>query len=73
VTPAGGGSPVTAKGTGVGLTFGLGYDRKISRKLAITGCLCADIAGIGDVVLPATRIDDMIASIYHLTIGLTIR
>jgi hypothetical protein len=31
------------------------------------------VAGIGDVVLPSTRIDDMIASIYHLTIGLTIR
>ncbi|HEV8400058.1 MAG TPA: hypothetical protein VGQ18_09510 [Gemmatimonadales bacterium] len=73
VTPPGGGSPVTATGTGVGLTFGLGYDRKISRKLALTGCLCADIAGIGDVVLPTTRIDDMIASIYHVTIGLTIR
>jgi len=73
VTPPGGGSPVTARGTGVGLTFGLGYDRKVSRKFAITGCLCADIAGIGDVVLPTTRIDDMIASIYHLTIGLTLR
>jgi len=73
VTPPGGGSPVTAKGTGVGLTFGLGYDRKISRKLAITGCVCADIAAIGDVVLPTTRIDDMIASIYHITIGLTLR
>ena len=73
VTPVGGGGPVTARGTGVTLTFGLGYDKTVSRKLAITGCLCADIAGIGDVVLPTTRIDDMIASIYHLTIGLTIR
>jgi hypothetical protein len=73
VTPAGGGGPVTSRGTGVALTFGLGYDQRVSRKLAITGCFCADIAGIGDVVLPTTRIDDMIASIYHLTIGLTIR
>ncbi len=73
VTPAGGGSPVTARGTGVGLTFGLGYDQKISRTFALTGCLCADIAGIGDVVLPTTRVDDVIASIYHVTIGITLR
>lgn len=73
VTPAGGGVPVTSRGTGVTMTFGLGYDQRISRTLAITGCLCGNIAGIGDVVLPTTRIDDMIASIYHVTIGLTIR
>jgi len=73
VTPPGGGPTVTARGTGVGLTFGLGYDQKISRKFALTGCLCADIAGIGDVVLPTTRVDDMIASIYHVTIGITLR
>ena len=73
VTPPGGGSPVTARGTGVGLTFGAGYDLRISRKLFLTGCLCADVAGIGDVVLPTTRVDDIIASIYHVTIGLTLR
>ena len=73
VTPPGAGSPVTARGTGVGMTFGLGYDHKISRTVALTGCLCADIAGIGDVVLPTTRVDDVIASIYHATIGFTIR
>ena len=72
-TPAGGGSPITARGTGVALTFGLGYDQAISRKIALTACLCADIAGIGDIVLPSTRVDDVIASIYHVTIGLTIR
>jgi len=72
VTPSGG-SPVTARGTGVTLTFGLGYDQRISRKVALTGCLCADIAGIGDVVLPTIRVDDVIASIYHVTIGITIR
>ena len=73
VTPTGGGTPFTARGTGVGLNFGAGYDLKISRKIALTGCVCADIAGIGDVVLPSTRVDDMIASIYHVTIGITIR
>jgi hypothetical protein len=73
VTPAGGGPPVSTRGTGVGLTFGLGYDRNISRKVALTGCLCADVAGIGDIVLPTTRVDDVIASIYHVTIGITIR
>jgi len=72
-TPTGGGAPVTVRGTGVGLNFGAGYDLKISRKFALTACVCADIAGIGDVVLPSTRIDDMIASVYHFTIGLTLR
>lgn len=73
VTPPGGGAPVTARGTGVGLTFGLGYDRTLSRRIALTGCVCAQIAGIGDVVLPTTRVDDVIASIYHVTIGVTLR
>lgn len=73
VTPPSGGSPVTARGTGVGLTFGLGYDQRISRKVALTGCVCADIGGIGDVVLPTTRVEDVIASIYHITLGITIR
>jgi hypothetical protein len=72
-TPTGGGAPITVRGTGVGLNFGAGYDLKVSRKIALTACVCADIAGIGDVVLPSTRIDDMIASVYHVTIGLTIR
>lgn len=73
VTPPGGGSPVTTRGTGVGLTFGAGYDLKLSRKFALTTCLCGDIAGIGDVVLPTARVDDVIASIYHVTIGITLR
>jgi hypothetical protein len=73
VAPTGGGAPIIARGTGVGLNFGAGYDLKISRKIALTACVCADVAGIGDVVLPSTRVDDMIASIYHVTIGITIR
>jgi hypothetical protein len=73
VAPAGGGPPVTTRGTGVGLNFGLGYDQNISRKIALSACLCADVAGIGDVVLPTTRVEDVIASIYHITIGITIR
>jgi hypothetical protein len=73
VTPTIGVAPITARGTGVGLTFGLGYDQRISPMVALTGCVCAQIAGIGDVVLPTTRVDDVIASMYHVTIGLTIR
>lgn len=67
------GPPVTARGTGVGLTFGVGFDHPISRKFSVTGAAGAAIVALGDVVLPASRVDDVIASIYHVGIGFTVR
>ena len=63
----------TVKGTGVGMTFGVGYDLNLSRRFAITTTGAAYVAAIGDLVLPTVTVDDAIASMYHLTIGLTIR
>jgi len=63
----------TVNGNGVGMTFGVGYDLKLSRRFALTATGGANIAAIGDLVLPTVTIDDAIASTYHLTIGLTVR
>ncbi|HEX9705055.1 MAG TPA: hypothetical protein VGA20_07400 [Gemmatimonadales bacterium] len=63
----------TSKGTGIGMTLGLGLDWRVSRKFAVTANAAAFITGIGDVILPAGRVDDVIATTYHATIGVTIR
>jgi len=67
------GSPVIAEGVGVGLTFGLGYDVAISRKFAITVNAAAFITAIGDLVLPTSTVDDVIATMYVVSIGFTVR
>lgn len=66
-------STLETNGTGVGLTFGIGYDVPISRKFAVTFNLEAIITAIGDVVLPTGRVDDVIASMYHAGLGIAIR
>ena len=60
-------------GTGVGLTLGLGFDLRLSRRFALTLNSADCITAIGDVVLPGTRVDDVIATMYQLTLGFTIR
>ena len=67
------GTPVIAEGVGVGLTFGLGWDVAISRKFAITANAAAFIAAIGDLVLPSGTVDDVIATMYVVSIGFTVR
>ena len=67
-------SPVLhATGTGVGLTLGAGFDLRLSRRFALTLNAADCITAIGDVVLPGTRVDDVIATMYQLTLGLTVR
>ena len=67
------GSPVIAEGVGVGLTFGLGWDVAISRKFAITANAAAFITAIGDLVLPVGTVEDVIATMYVVAIGFTVR
>ncbi len=62
-----------AEGVGVGLTFGLGWDFAISRKFAITANAAAFITAIGDLVLPSGTVDDVIATMYVVSIGFTVR
>lgn len=67
------GTAIAAEGQGIALTFGVGWDFPISRKFAFTAHADAFITGIGDVVLPTTRVEDVIATLYQVAIGFTIR
>lgn len=71
--PSGAGQADTSTGRGIGLTFGAGWDWPISRRFALTGNVGTYIAAIGDVVLPSRRVDDVIATMYALGIGVTFR
>jgi hypothetical protein len=63
----------TSRGNGLGLTFGMGWDFPISRKFAITGNLATYVTGMGDIVLPGRRVEDVIATMYELSVGFTFR
>jgi hypothetical protein len=63
----------TSTGAGMGLTFGAGWDWSISRKLAVTFDAGTYVVGVGDIVLPGRRVDDVIATMYSASIGLTFR
>jgi hypothetical protein len=67
------GTRVKVEGTGVGMTFGVGYEINLSRRFALTTTAAAYVTALGDLQLPATKVDDAIASLYHLTVGLTVR
>ena len=67
------GAVLEAVGVGVGMTFGLGYDWKISRKYALTVNAAAYITAIGDIKIANNFVDDVIAEMYQLTVGFTIR
>jgi hypothetical protein len=71
--PQEGSDSVSVKGTGVGLTLGLGYDLNLSRRFALTTNAGIHVTAIGDVQLPSGPVDDVIATIYSLNIGLTLR
>jgi hypothetical protein len=63
----------TSSNGGIGLTFGLGWDLPISRKFAITANAATFVTAMGDVVLPGRRVDDVIVTLYQVSIGFTIR
>jgi hypothetical protein len=72
VKPSTGGK-VKVSGDGVGMTFGVGYEVNLSRRFALTTTAAAYVTALGDLELPTTTVDDAIASLYHLTVGLTVR
>ncbi len=65
--------PLVASEVGLGLTFGIGYDHPLSRRLSLTFNAGALVAAIGDIVLRTGRVDDVIASLYQFTVGITVR
>jgi hypothetical protein len=65
--------PTTSEGTGIGMTFGVGFDLVLSRRFALTANVGSFITAIGDFEVSGQRVDDVIGSIYNATVGLTIR
>jgi hypothetical protein len=65
--------PDTIDAGGVGMTFGVGWDFALSRKYAITVNAAAFVMAIGDVVLPSGPVDDVIGTMYQVTLGFTFR
>lgn len=68
-----GGEVVKATGNGSGMTLGVGVDLPVHRWIALTANAGAYVSAIGDVVLPTRVVDDVIATMYHATIAITIR
>lgn len=66
-------SDLTVQGSGVALTVGVGYDLTLSRRFAFTTNAGIHVGAIGDVALPASNVDDVIATIYSVNIGFTLR
>jgi len=65
--------PIVSQGVGTGMTFGAGFDLPIWRGLALTGNAGGWVTAIGDVVLTDVTVDDVIATLYSLTLGVTLR
>lgn len=65
--------PDTSTGGGIGITFGLGWDAPISRKFAFTGNAAVFVTALGDVVMANRRVDDLIATMYSVSVGFTFR
>lgn len=63
----------TVQGTGISLTFGFGWDWSFARKYALTLNAAAFVTAIGDLALPSTRVDDVIGTMYLLTLSFTFR
>ncbi|HJS43936.1 MAG TPA: hypothetical protein VJ755_10730 [Gemmatimonadales bacterium] len=63
----------TSEGGGIGITFGLGWDAPISRKFAFTGNAGVFVTALGDVALANRRVDDLIATMYSVSVGFTFR
>jgi hypothetical protein len=71
--PSGPTTADTSTGAGIGLTFGTGWDWSISRKFALTANIAAYVTGVGDIVVPGRRVDDVIGTMYQFGIGFTFR
>ncbi|MDH3206195.1 MAG: outer membrane beta-barrel protein [Gemmatimonadota bacterium] len=67
------GEPVTTERTGSSLTFGVGFDIGIMRWFALTANLGTHVSAIGDVHVDGIVIDDVIATVYEVGLGITLR
>lgn len=72
-SPTGAAAADTIDAAGVGMTFGVGWDFALSRKYALTLNGTVFVTAIGDVVLPTGPVDDLIGTMYQLTLSFTFR
>jgi hypothetical protein len=67
------GETVTTKRTGSSLTYGIGFDIGVLPWVALTASLGSNVMAIGNVTVDATVVDDIIATIYEVGVGVTLR
>lgn len=81
VVPSGTGAALAAvTGTGVGLTFGMGYDIALGRRFGLAVQAASHIAALGDLSLPGNishpatvNLNDTIAYVTRLSVALVVR
>jgi len=67
------GRVVTTERTGSALTYGLGFDMAATRWFAVTASVGSSVMAIGDVYVEGTVVDDVIATVYEVSLGLALR
>jgi len=65
--------PVTTERSGASISFSVGYDIRLARRLALTASLGSYATAVGDVSVDGMIVDDLIATVYQAGFGLTLR
>ena len=75
VAPSGtGAAPATVKGTGIGLTFGVGYDIPLGRRIGLAVQAASHVAALGDLSLPGNvNLNDTIAYVTRFSVAFIVR
>ena len=68
-----GAQPASVKGTGVGLTIGVGYDFPLDEHVAIAVQAASHIAALGDLRLAGVTMQDTIAYVTRFAVALVFR
>jgi hypothetical protein len=63
----------TTERTGSALTFGIGFDVTVAPWFALTANLGTNVMAVGDVIVDGFPVDDIIATVYEASVGLTLR
>ena len=64
---------VSGRGTASTLSFGVGLDVPLLRRVAITAHLGTTIGAVGDIEGTSATVDDVITTLYNANIALTLR
>jgi len=69
-----GAAPATVKGTGIGLTFGVGYDIPLGRRIGLAVQAASHVAALGDLSLPGNvNLNDTIAYVTRFSVAFIVR